>query len=279
MRWITASGASVLLGLLTALAAGKVELREDPPPVPAPKPGTVRGSITPAGKVRSIAAVSRHTLKEYRPASFDKDTGRFAFADLPGDAAYDLRVTTADGRTIEGIDLSWIEARMVRLAAARRKQLGLPPERARAFTEQDANAILKWVADWKDFMEIKRVLYLKGHGKRATVLVELLRTREFHAAKGALVWRVELWYFRDEFGGWDRLPNAERVLHRERIMPAKWRTIHVEYYPELSAYIDPRGQCDPVHFKLPAEPDLSRGRPAGTPPEVETKPHILGVEN
>jgi len=256
----------------------KVELKEDPPPVAPPTSGDVTGTITPAGKVAKIQAVSRLTLKTYRPASFDKAAGRFRFADLPGDADYDVRVTTTDGRTIEGIDLSWIEARMIRLAALRRRQLSMPPERQETFGLDDARAILKWVDNWKDFMEIKRVLYVNGMGKRATVLVELMRTREFHAAGGALVWRVELWYMQNEFGGWDRLANSERILHRERISPDQWRKIDLQYFPGLSAHVGPDGTSKPLHFKLPEKGDLSRGRLANTAAQCKTAPHIYGLD-
>lgn len=272
----------LLVGISLALGgmvcAAKVQLKEDPPTVSPPKSGQVSGTITPVGKVAKIEAVSRLTLKTYKPASFDKSTGRFRFADLPGDADYDVRVTTTDGRTIEGIDLAWIEARMLRLAALRRKQLDMPPEREESFDLDDAKAILKWVEDWKDFMEIKRVLYVNGMGKRATVLVELMRTREFHAAGGKLVWRVELWYMQNEFGGWDRLANSERVLHRERITRDQWRKIDLQYFPELSVHVDPNGASKPLHFTLPAKGDLSRGRLANTKPDCKTAPHIYGLD-
>jgi hypothetical protein len=257
----------------------KVDLKEDPPPVAAPKAGDVSGTIAPPAMVAKVEAVSRNTLKTYQPAAFDKATGRFRFAKLPGDADYDVRVTTTDGRTIEGIDLSWIEARMLRLAAQRRKQLNMPPEREESFDLDDAKAILKWVEDWKDFMEVKRVLYVNGMGKRATVLVELMRTREFHAAGGALVWRVELWYMQNEFGGWDRLANSERVLHRERISPAEWKKIDLQYFPELSAHVNPDGTSTPVRFTLPEKGDLSRGRLANSDPECKTMPHIYGLDS
>jgi hypothetical protein len=272
-----AAGSLVVI-LAALLCLGKVELVEDPPPIEKPKPGHVTGTIEPASRVSRLAAVSRGTLKTYSVKSLDKNTGRFLFADLPGDASYDLRVSTTDGGTVEGIDLSWMEARMVRLAALRRKQLGLPPERERPFTLEDVSDLLKWVEDWKDFMEIKRVLYVQGHGPRATMLVELMRTREFHAAAGAIVWRVELWYMKNEFGAWDRIANSERVLHRERIKPEAWRKIDLTYYPELSVYVDPEGKSKPVHFKLPAKGDLSRGRLANTEPEVKAAPHVRGLD-
>jgi hypothetical protein len=270
-------GLGITLAVPASSGLAKVELKEDPPPVAAPKSGDVAGTITPPALVAKVEAVSRNTLKTYQVAAFDKATGRFRFANLPGDADYDVRVTTADGRTIEGIDLSWIEARMLRLASARRRQLNMPPEREESFDLDDAKAILKWVEDWKDFMEIKRVLYVNGMGKRATVLVELMRTREFHAAGGSLVWRVELWYMQNEFGGWDRLANSERVLHRERISPRQWKKIDLQYFPELGAHVNADGTSEPLHFRLPDKGDLSRGRLADSEPECKTAPHIFGL--
>jgi len=272
------AGGSLVLVVAAGVCLGKVDLVEDPPPVARPKSGSVSGTIQPGGKVRRLVAVSRPTGRTYSPESFDRTTGRFRFGGLPGDATYDLRVTTTDERTIEGIDLSWLDARLLRLAAARRKQLGLPPERAEPFTMGDVDALLKWVADWKDFMELKRVLYVRGHGKRATLLVELMRTRAFHAAAGAVVWRVELWYMKDEFGGWDRIANSERVLHRERIKPDVWRKTDLQYDPRLSVHVDPDGKSGPVHFRLPAKGDLSRGRLRNTDPVVKTKPHVSGLD-
>ena len=272
--------ATALLMLLStvAICSAKVELKDDPPSAAKPKAGRVTGSIEPAAKIASIRAVSRTTLKTYSPESFDKRTGRFVFSNLPGDAGYDVRVVTTDGRTIEGIDLSWIDARMVRLAGLRRKELGLAPERKHEFSMMDVNELLKWVADWEDFMDIKRVLYVQGHGKRATMLVELMRTREFHAAGGALVWRMELWYMKNEYGGWDRLGNSERVLHRKRIGPAEWRQIDLQYFPELSAFIDVEGKSEPIRFTLPEKGDLSRGRLRNTEPVVKTRPRIRGLD-
>ena len=107
------------------------------------------------------------------------------------------------------------------------------------------------------------------------MLVELLRTREFHASAGKLVWRVELWYMQNEFGGWDRLANSERVLHRERITPAEFRKIDLQYYPGLSVHVDPNGQSQPVKFTLPKKGDLSRGRLPNTDPECKTTPHVM----
>jgi hypothetical protein len=266
----------ILTGVLTGVALiGGVPLTEDPPVTAPPKAGDITGQIVSDEPIGSIVAVSRVTGREYAAASFDGKTGRFTFRHMPGDAAYDLRARIGQ-RTVEGIDLRFVDARMLRLGQLRRQQLHLPPEREHEFCRADVDEILRFIRDIQDFMEIRRVLYVQGRGTRATVLVELLRTREFYASNGEVIWRVELWYFQEKFGGWERLAKQEQVLHRRRIRPAEWRTIHLEYYPELSLYIDPEGKSTPVRF-TPPKPDLARGRLPNTDPKVATAPHVLGL--
>ena len=269
----------VLATAAVALGAGAAKLTEDKPPLPPPRSGDVTGRIEPADRLRQLHAVSRVTGKTFRPDNLDPRTGSFAFRNLPGDATYDICMTTADGRTMEGIDLDFVDARLVRLAAERRKQLDMPPERQHAFSSEDVRELLAHVRDLKDFMEIRRALYIRGHGRRATMLVELMRAREFFDRKGdELIWRVELWYFENQFGGWERLANQERVLRRRRIPEPQWRKIHVEYYPQLSAYVKPDGSSEPVEFRIPDKPDPSRGRVAGSEIEIQTVPHISGLD-
>ncbi|HDY65984.1 MAG TPA: hypothetical protein ENH84_07130 [Phycisphaerae bacterium] len=275
----------VLVVFLSASAwAEKVALEDDPPLVLKPKPGKLTGRIAPAEKVQTLKAVSRVTGKTYLPRSLDEKTGEFTFTALPGDAVYDICVATADGRRIEGIDLDFVDARMLRLAEVRRKQLGLPEKKKPSFTRRDVEAILKFAAGWEDFMDFRRILYIRGYGNRATVLIELMRLREFHDSRkqggetGDLVWRIELWYMEKRGGGWERIPNVERVLHRLRAKPAEWRKIHVEYYPRMSVRIDAKGRSDFLDIILPDTPDASRGRPANTRPKLKTKPHVLGLD-
>jgi hypothetical protein len=272
---------TIALALAAGLAVGAaaVELAEDSPPVPAPRAGDVTGAIEPAAQIATLKAVSRATGKTYLPDSLNKNTGRFVFKGLPGQAAYDICLTTADGRTFEGIDLGFVDERMLELAAERRRQLSLPQEREPAFGQRDVEELVKFVADLKDFMEIRRVLYLRGQGRRATMLVELMRAREFFAQKGSeLIWRVELWYFENRFGGWERLANQERVLRRERVPQAAWTKIAIEWRPQLTARVRSDGTSEPVRFEIPAAPDPSRGRPANTDIELKTVPHVLGLE-
>jgi len=272
----TVIAALVVLAGCTCL--GAVRLVEDDPPVARPEAGGITGKIGVPREIVELWAVSRVTGKTYEPVSCNARTGEFKFQDLPGDATYDLRIKLGGGRVVEGIDLEFVDARMLRLAALRRKQLGLPPERTHKFSMDDVAALEKYIRDMDDFMEGRRILYIRGHGRRVTMLVELMRTRGFHAARGNIIWRVELWYFVNQFGGWERQGNQERLLRRVKTTPDEWRKVHVEYYPRLSVYVDPRGKSAPVSFKVPAKPDPSRGRVAGTDRGIKTRPHILGLD-
>ena len=279
-RWgisVFAVGGAAILGVLAAVVAQDDAPKT--PPIPPPKPGRIAGAIRPGQNVRALQLVSRQTGKTYHTDQRDSVTGEFISEDLPGDAAYDLVIELADGRRIEGVDLSFVDARLLRLAAARRKQLGLPPEPGRPFTQNDADTLLAFVADMTDFMDTRRVLYLQGHGKRVTMLVELLRTREFVASKGDVIWRVELWYFENHGGGWQRVRNQRRVITRFRGPADEWRKLAVEYRPTLSVQIDSKGRSAFVDFNMPETIDPTRGRPAGSEFVLETKPHVLGFDH
>ena len=269
-----------MLALSAAAVAGTTtrEVAEDPPVMSQPAGGDLTGAISPPGKVAEVSAVCRVTQKTYKPNSFDRASGQFVFKGLPGDEHYDLCIKTADGAQFEGIDLSWHEDRMLRLAAIRRQQLGLPPERQRAFIQKDVDAILGYVAKLKDFSDTRRVMYLRGDGLRATMLLELMRTSDFYDRKGdQVVWRVELWYFEYRHGGWERTANVEHVLRRERIAMDQWRKITLVFLPELSAFVDAKGVAKPVEFRIPDKPDPARGRVSGTEPRHPAAPTIFGL--
>ncbi|MFP4355366.1 MAG: hypothetical protein ACLFUJ_09625 [Phycisphaerae bacterium] len=254
-------------------------LQPDEPLVAKPKPGSVQGQIRPAGKIKGLSAVCRVTGTVHQPDRLDKETGQFAFDSLPGGQAYDICIATADGRVIEGIDLRFVDQRLMELAEIRGKQLDLPAAPAHRFTQKDAQAVAQFVGRQEDFMDWGRTLYVRGHGRYATALVELMRTRAFHAGAGQVIWRVELWYFEFQAGGWERLNNQHRVLRRVRVSPQQWKAIHVEYVPSLSVYVDADGKSKPVDFQIPEKPDVHTSRPAGSEPKLPAKPILLGLED
>ena len=277
IAWMVGGAAAMAVAAVAVVpAVTRDELSEDQA-LPAPQNGTVTGVITPGDEVASISLISRQTGASAEPSTFEQASGEFSFVGLPGDATYDVVITTASGRSLEGIDLSFVDARLLRLADVRREQLGVPAEEPQRFTQADADAIMRYVQDLQGFMELRRPLYIAGHGRRATLLVETMRTREFHESDGNIVWRIELWYFEHHGGRWARLDNQSRLLRRVKASSGKWSEIQVEYWPALSVLIAADGTCEPVSFDIPAAVDPSRGRPADTPAELETEAHILGA--
>ena len=275
MRDIVKAGCAAAV---LAACLGGVKLTEDPPPVRPATSGDVSGAIKPASGVESLSAVSRVTGKTYPPAEFNKAAGTFLFKSLPGAATYDIVVKTADGRSIEGIDLDFVDQEMLQQAQERRKELKLPPERQKAFDAADVAELLKYVKDLQDFCDIRRAIYIAGHGRRATMLVELMAEHFYDQKPGELIWRVELWYFEYQFGGWERVANQERVLQRQRMQKGAWQQIDVEYYPQLSVHVPRDGKAPGINFTIPDKPDISCGRPAKTEPVVQTEPHVLGLD-
>lgn len=269
--------------LLSALLAGAEvpRLPDDPPVLGPAREGTLRGTLSPAHQLDALHAVDRQTGQRFEPVRLDRDTGRFDFRKLPGVRRYDLVLRTADGRQIEGIDLRFVESELLELARLRRKQLDLPERKAPPFLQRDAEAILAFVDKVEDFMDTRRVLYLHGWGDRATVLLELLRTRPFHqsgpAGQSEIVWRVELWYFQKAGGGWEKLPHVERVLRRFRGPPGDLAKLDVSYHPSLSVPVDREGNSEPVAFAIPHRTDPRIGRPGGAKLKLRTTPVVLGI--
>ncbi len=266
--------------LVTAVTADKqsVPIPEDPPIKIAR--GDISGTIKPAEKIKRIFLVSRVTGDHFEPESFDRQTGRFVFSSLPGNATYDICVQTPRDRSIEGVDLDVLDAGMKKLAEVRKKQLGIPPDRTEDFTQKDARELLDFIQEFNGFHGYRRVLYLKGYGDRAVVLVELIRTKAFHEGGGKLhtesmIWRIDIWYFRKRGGGWERQKNAARTLRRVRTLPKTWENISVAYYPALSVHIDMDGKSTPVDFAIPPNRDPSRGRPAHSDIKLQTEPHVI----
>ena len=273
--------------ILIALACvAQVKLVDDPPVAAAPKAGRITGTITPGNDVTEVYAMNRYVTKRYKADGFDAKTGDFIFRDMPGDATYDIGVKLRDGRVIEGIDLSYftIGSRFTKLADLRRKQLELPAaeETPHEFSDDDVKEIRKYLKDFNnhDFMDLGRALYIKGHGGRATMLVELIRDpdRAFHEQQsGEIIWRVELWYFLWQHGGWERTANQERVLQRVRTQVREWQKISIEYLPAWSVAVDNDGKSQAVKLQIPAKIDPSTGRPPNNKPQMDTEPNILGL--
>jgi hypothetical protein len=126
------------------------------------------------------------------------------FHDLLPATPYDLLLTLKDGAILHGVNMSWYTREPA------------DPD-AGPLTDDDRTQINAIASDVKSFYNISRIMTLTGDHERAVALVERIRSNDFHSDKGGeVIWRVELWYFSNEFGGWSELTQSNKVLRRER---------------------------------------------------------------
>jgi hypothetical protein len=126
------------------------------------------------------------------------------FHDLLPATPYDLLLTLKDGSILHGVNMAWYS-----------RQPADPD--AGPLTDDDRTQINAIASDVKSFYNISRIVTLTGDHERAVALVERIRSNDFHSDKGGeVIWRVELWYFSNEFGGWSELTQSNKVLRRER---------------------------------------------------------------
>jgi hypothetical protein len=126
------------------------------------------------------------------------------FGNLQPETPYDIAIEMADGTLLCGADMSWCDPTPA------------DPE-AEAMGDDDREAIRAIVQNILGFADKPKLAILVGTHERAVGLVDLTRTKAFHSDKGdEVIWRVEIWFFKWENGGWERVADQSRVLRRER---------------------------------------------------------------
>ena len=126
----------------------------------------------------------------------------FDFDNLLPDTPYDLAIQLTSGITLRGADLSWYNEEP--------EKENSPP-----LTDDDREQIRAILAV-PSFYDRSELLLLKGNGDRAVGLVQRVRDREFHASGENIIWRVEVWFFKFQAGGWEAVAQQFRVLERRR---------------------------------------------------------------
>jgi hypothetical protein len=180
-------------------------------------------------------------------AKVDAKTGAFTISGLLPGHTYDLIAWTKDTRW-EGINMEY-------------HRVVVPDQPA---TDDDKQWIKDFVSKELQFANKARVLWMAADHKHAVALVELIRDTGFHSgAAGEIIYRTELWYFENDFGGWAKDRNTEKVITRWRgqseHFPANW-----QYVPLLGAItLDATGASEPVHVTLPEKPEKKHGIAGG----------------
>lgn len=257
---------------ITLLLLPPAQAADSPTSAPASQPattrkaasGTITGTITSKDTLTRIVAIDRPWADVLKTSladckdpfvyegRIDPKTGQFTLSRLLSGRSYDLVVWSQSkaGETIrwEGVCMDYHRAIIPGAAC----------------TAEDRQWIEDWVGQIPQFYDKTRVLRIAADHKHATVLVELIRTRDFYADKGGeVIYRTELWYFENLFGGWAKDKNTENVMARWRgkggQIPQNW-----QFIPQLGGLlIDPvTGQAD-LKFTLPDQPEAQRGLVGG----------------
>jgi len=258
----------VLLFALFILSAWQL-LSAVPPAASAPATQAVSTSITGTlvtkDTVTRIVAIDRafaNVLKtsEKNPKDtflyegvFDAKTQTFAIKNLLPTRSYDLVIWTENAAHEK---VRWEGASMdyhrVILPATN------PDNTPAGATEEDRAWLENFVKEMPAFYDKARVLHMAADHKHATLLVELARTREFHSDKGGeIIYRVELWYFENLFGGWAKDKNTEKVLARVRTA-AEGLEKNWQFLPALGG-VAPNVADKPVVITLPEKPTERNG--------------------
>jgi hypothetical protein len=235
-----------VLGLLVVagvgLAAG---------PETRPQAAEISGTIKTAQKMVRVVAIDRgfaDVLKTSKKECRDKfvyegpvdgKTGAFRVPRLLAGRTYDLVVWTEGA---DGVKVRWEGACM-----DYHREIVADKQGA---TAEDKKWLEDFIKDMPSFYDKARVLHMAADHKHATLLVELARTRDFHSGKGGeVIYRIELWYFENLFGGWAKDKNTEKVLARWR-GPGAQIEKNWQFLPELGGIV-PGGK--PVNLSLPKE--------------------------
>ena len=213
--------------------------------------GEIRLRVTPAesngsvGQVRAVRAVDREGETTYPLAQVpaeEEGQALFTKSELPL-GQYDLVLLTHRGR-IEGVDL---------------KGEGVASD-APTLREKDVKEIRRLVLVMTSFADRRRILFLKGRGSEARVLVEEVSTRKTTLPSSVpfLVWRVEVWHYRKEYGAWDRC-DWEPVV-RQRPGVADFENTTWVFEPALGGLtLDEETPVVEVTYRVPESFDPSTG--------------------
>jgi len=176
----------------------------------------------PADAKVASAVASAPKLKLDTPGK--AEGAKVLFPNLLPDTAYDVKITLADGTVLAGASLDWYTDE------AADKEAG-------PMDEEDRQQINDLVAKPLAFTNNNRALALRGDHDRAVALVQLVRDTAFHSSKGdEVIWRVELWYFKNRNGGWEHINQTNKILRRERYATsAQYRaaTDKLRWIPDL----------------------------------------------
>jgi len=196
--------------------------------------GRIEGTVGPANLVKQVRVVERSRGLS-RVAVYDRETCRFVADGLPA-GVWAVEIDTAWG-IVQGVDMRFRPAELDKAVPA--KPRGADPPKPPPLDDEDRAEITRHITGPERFMTARPMIF-RGDGRRATVLVSLLRDTAFHGRKGdEIIWRLETWYYEDAWGHWERLGGT--VIFRERVSLAAFGKRKRQFEPSLGGLeITPR---------------------------------------
>ncbi len=153
----------------------------------------------PEGCTARDATASAKSLKLQNEGTVDGRT--VAFNKLLPDTPYDVQIHLADGTDLRGVNMSWYND------DALKKDAG-------DLADADREEIAKLIVEPRAFMK-SQPLFFRGDHDRCTVLIHQIRDQGFHSGgDDEVIWRMELWYYKNEHGGWMRVQAQDHNLLR-----------------------------------------------------------------
>jgi hypothetical protein len=196
----------------------------------------------PQGQTPKSAVALNRDMKLETPGNVQGQD--IVFRNLLPDTPYDLAITLDDGTLLQGVDMGWYNEEEVKA--------GTGP-----MTDEDHQSVRAIVQDIKDFYNKKDLLIVTGNHGRAVALTRLITDKDFHAKVGdEVIWRIELWYFKNQYGGWEKISQVNKVLRRERFASHaayEKATGNIKWVPELGGIRMPKDKQQ-LTLKLPTVP-------------------------
>jgi hypothetical protein len=174
------------------------------------------------------------------------------FDKLKPGAKYDIMLESSDGHIDQGIDSGWYDDEE-------------PDPKTTAMDDDDRQQIQSILREIKSFYDRTESIAMWGDHDRAVVLVQRIREAKFHSAKdGEAIWRVELWYLKNEAGGWAKINQQDRMLRRERFESSakmNQEIARIRWRPELGGVKVEKDQTKTITLE-PVAGASSRPSPA-----------------
>ena len=88
--------------------------------------------------------------------------------------------------------------------------------------------------------------------------MQLVRDKAFHSDSGdEVIWHIELWYFKNQHGGWEKVQQENKILRRERFATHKeYQDVvdHLRWTPQLGGLTVAKGENE---LSVTLQPDAA----------------------